>query len=113
MRALLIALALAGIVAPITAAVAADASQKQSYCVNDEGDFYPYQTGSNCKPGYQLTDGNCRLKDGRMIAVARSECQAQAGEVNLPAPAARFRNEPDPKAKPQPQPLTIQDPKTN
>jgi hypothetical protein len=59
-------------------------SDRQGYCVNSSSaDFYPY-TGELCKSGYQLGSGNCRRTDGRMVAVPREECLAQAGTVELP-----------------------------
>jgi hypothetical protein len=57
---------------------------RQAYCVNSSSaDFYPY-TDEPCKSGYQLGSGNCRRTDGRMVAVPREECLAQAGTVELP-----------------------------
>ena len=58
-------------------------SDPQAYCVNRDADLYPY-TGEPCKSGYQLGAGNCRKTDGRMVAVPREECLAQAGTVELP-----------------------------
>jgi hypothetical protein len=58
-------------------------SNSQAYCVNRSADFYPY-TGEPCKSGYQLGSGNCRKTDGRIVAVPRQECLAQAGTVELP-----------------------------
>ena len=58
-------------------------SDRQAYCVNRSADFYPY-TGELCKSGYQLGSGNCRKTDGRIVAVPREECLAQAGTVELP-----------------------------
>ena len=58
-------------------------SDPQAYCVNRDADLYPY-TGEPCKSGYQLGAGNCRKTDGRMVAVPREECVAQAGTVELP-----------------------------
>ena len=58
-------------------------SDPQAYCVNRSADFYPYR-GEPCKIGYQLGSGNCRKTDGRMVAVPREECLAQAGTVELP-----------------------------
>jgi len=64
-------------------------SDPQGYCVNRSADFYPY-AGEPCKSGYQLGSGNCRRTDGRIVAVQREECLAQAGtEANLP-PATPF-----------------------
>jgi hypothetical protein len=57
-------------------------SGPQAYCVNGSADFYPY-TGEPCKSGYQLGSGNCRKSDGRMVAVPREECLAQAGIVEV------------------------------
>jgi hypothetical protein len=56
----------------------------QAYCVNRNADFYPY-TGEPCKSGYQLGSGNCRQTNGRIVAVPREECLAQAGTVELPS----------------------------
>jgi len=58
-------------------------SDPQAYCVDRSGDFYPY-TGEPCKSGYQLGSGNCRKTNGRIVAVPREECLAQAGTVELP-----------------------------
>ena len=58
-------------------------SDPQAYCVNSSADFYPY-TGEPCKSGYQLGSGNCRKTNGRIVAVPREECLAQAGTVELP-----------------------------
>jgi hypothetical protein len=58
-------------------------SDRQAYCVNLSADFYPY-TGEPCKSGYQLGLGNCRKTNGRIVAVPREECLAQAGTVELP-----------------------------
>ena len=72
---------------PILAAAAQMAPQtssdRQAYCVNRSADFYPC-TGEPCKSGYQLGSGNCRKTDGRIVAVPREECLAQAGTVELP-----------------------------
>jgi hypothetical protein len=57
-------------------------SDPQGYCVNRSADFYPY-TGAPCKSGYQLGAGNCRT-NGRIVAVSREECLAEAGTVELP-----------------------------
>ena len=57
-------------------------SDPQVYCVNLSADFYSY-TGEPCKSGYRLGSGNCRKSDGRMVAVPREECLAQAGTVEL------------------------------
>jgi hypothetical protein len=58
-------------------------SDPQAYCVNRCADFYLY-TGEPCKSGYQLGLGNCRKTNGRIVAVPREECLAQAGTVELP-----------------------------
>ncbi|WP_214673650.1 hypothetical protein, partial [Escherichia coli] len=55
-------------------------SDSQGYCVNSSADFYPYM-GEPCKSGYRLGSGNCRRADGRMVAVPREECLAQAGTI--------------------------------
>ena len=57
-------------------------SDPQAYCVNGSADFYPY-TGEPCKSGYQLGSGNCRKTNGRIVAVPREECLAQAGTVEV------------------------------
>jgi len=57
-------------------------SDPQAYCLNHSADFYPY-TGEPCKDGYQLGSGNCRKSDGRIVAVPRAECRAQAGTVEI------------------------------
>jgi len=71
---------------PILASVAQTNAQAppdpQGYCVNPSADFYPY-TGEPCKGGYLLGSGNCRKSDGRMVAVPREECLAQAGTVEV------------------------------
>ena len=64
-------------------------SDPQAYCVNGSADFYPY-TGEPCKSGYQLGSGNCRRTDGRMVAVPREDCLAQAGTVELPFEGGRI-----------------------
>src|SRR5215471_13190405 len=63
-------------------------SDPQAYCVDSSADFYPY-TGELCKSGYQLGAGNCRRTDGRLVAVPRQECLAQAGIIELPFPPIR------------------------
>jgi hypothetical protein len=72
---------------PILAASAQMAPQTssdhQAYCVNRSADFYLYM-GEPCKSGYQLGSGNCRKTNGRIVAVPREECLAQAGTVELP-----------------------------
>jgi len=70
---------------PIIAAAQTDThapSGAPAYCVNSSADFYPY-TGEPCKSGYQLGSGNCRNTNGRMVAVPREECLAQAGTVEI------------------------------
>ena len=57
-------------------------SDPQVYCVNLSADFYSY-TGEPRKSGYQLGSGNCRKSNGRIVAVPREECLAQAGTVEL------------------------------
>jgi hypothetical protein len=57
-------------------------SDPQAYCVNGGADFYPY-TGEPCKSGHQLGSGNCRKTNGRIVAVPREECLAQAGTVEV------------------------------
>ena len=58
-------------------------SGPQAYCVNASADFYPY-TGEPCKTNYQLGAGNCRKSDGRIVALQKEDCLAQAGTVELP-----------------------------
>jgi hypothetical protein len=98
-----------------SAASAADApntgQDKQSYCINEKADFYPYVDGQTCRKGYQVAGGNCRLKDGRMTAVSKADCARMAGDVALPAPAARLTGETDKNAQPKAKPLTVQNPK--
>lgn len=104
-----LSLCAAVLAAPVFAADAA--ADKQSYCVSAKADFYPYQDGQTCRPGYQIAGGNCRLQDARMVAVTKAECARQGGEVALPAPAARLTGESDPKAPNTAKPLTVQNPK--
>ena len=107
-----VVLALGALALSAAAANAADPAQdKQSYCINDKADFYPYEDGQTCRKGYQVAGGNCRLKDGRMIAVAKADCARMAGDVALPAPAARLTGETETNAKPKAKPLTVQNPK--
>jgi hypothetical protein len=70
-------------------------SDAQAYCVNSSADFYPY-AGEPCKSGYQLGSGNCRKSDGRMVAVPREECLAQAGRIELPHPPLNTEFPPPP-----------------
>ena len=70
-------------------------SDPQAYCVDSSADFYPY-TGEVCKSGYQLGAGNCRRTDGRLVAVPKQECLAQAGTIELPG--APIRSGPQPVA---------------
>jgi hypothetical protein len=58
-------------------------SDRQAYCVNGSADFYLY-TDEPCRSGYQLGAGDCRKTNGRIVAVPREECLAQAGTVELP-----------------------------
>ena len=107
-----IILALGGLVLSAAAASAADTAQdKQSFCVNDKADFYPYEDGQICRKGYQVAGGNCRLKDGRLIAVTKAECTRMTGDLALPAPSARLTGETETNAVPKAKPLTIQNPK--
>lgn len=94
--------------APVLAADAAN--DKQSFCVNDKAEFYAYADGQTCRTGYQLAGGNCRLKDGRMVAVAKAECERLAGDLALPTPAVRLTGESTPNAKPAAKPLTVKNP---
>ena len=95
---------------PMSANAAETTSQTspdpQSYCVDSSADFYPY-TGELCKSGYQLGAGNCRRTDGRLVAVARQECLAQAGTIELPGPPMV----PRPPHAPLPQTRPLQAPK--
>jgi hypothetical protein len=104
---LLIPVALLGVIGVAQAAE----TEKPAYCVNQAAEFYPYRDGQNCKPGYQLAQGNCRLKDGRMLAIAKDECTRMSGDLALPSPAARLTGEGDPKKPAKPEPLTVQNPK--
>lgn len=101
---------MSSLAAPAFAADAA-ANDKPSYCVNANADFYPYEDGQICRKGYQIAGGNCRLKDSRMIAVAKEECARQGGDVALPMPAARLTGDSDPKVPATAKPLTVQNPK--
>jgi len=58
-------------------------SQSQAYCVNRDAQFYPY-TGEPCTFGYMLGAGNCRIGDGRTVAVSKDQCVRMAGTVELP-----------------------------
>ncbi|MHB1207331.1 MAG: hypothetical protein ACYCZX_17315 [Rhodospirillaceae bacterium] len=96
----------------LSAAGAADAaSDKQSYCINQNAEFYPYEDGQACRKGYQVAGGNCHLKDGRMVAVTKADCARLEGDVALPAPAARLTGETETNAKPKAKPLTVLNPK--
>jgi hypothetical protein len=110
MRGKILTAAFAGLLFASGGAMAADTG-KQSYCINDHADFYPYKEGQNCRSGYQIGDGNCRLKDGSVVAVNKAECTGRGGEVALPAPAALVTGDADPKKPVHPQPLTVQNPK--
>ena len=87
-----LAVCLAMCVMPILANAAQTESQSpskpQAYCVNRSADFYPY-TGEPCKSGYQLGSGNCRQKDGRLVAMPREQCVAMTGTVELPFEGGR------------------------
>ncbi len=98
--------------APAVAAEVKPAAKndKPSYCINDKAEFYAYEDGQSCRKGYQVAGGNCRLKDGRMIAVAKDECARLAGDVALPSPAVRLTGESQPNAKPAAKPLTVKNP---
>lgn len=84
-------------------------NHKPSYCINDQAEFYPYEDGRTCREGYQFAGGNCRLKDGRMIAVAKGAAASRA-TWRCPAPAVRTTGESDPNAKPKAKPLTVENP---
>jgi hypothetical protein len=97
---------------PILAAAAQMAPQtssdRQAYCVSRSADFYRY-TGEPCKSGYQLGSGNCRKTNGRIVAVPREECLAQAGTIELPvedgiprAPRLAADARPQPSARQRP-----------
>lgn len=104
--------ALGVLILSATAAGAADAAQdKQSYCINQNAEFYPYEDGQTCRKGYQVAVGNCRLEDGRMVAVTKADCARMAGDVALPAPAVRLTGETETNAKPKAKPLTVLNPK--
>jgi hypothetical protein len=77
-----LAMCLILILANAAQAGAQSQSDPHGYCVNRSADFYPY-TGEPCKRGYQLGSGNCRT-NGRIVAVSREECLAEAGTVELP-----------------------------
>lgn len=65
------------------AQMAQTSSDAQAYCVDPSADFYLY-TGEPCKSGYQLGSGNCRNTAGRLVAVPKQECLAQAGTIEIP-----------------------------
>jgi len=109
MRAL-VPLALLGLILAAPAARAAE-TEKPAYCVNLAGDFYPYPDGGNCKAGYQLAQGNCRLKNGQLIAVNKAGCARMSGDLALPAPAVLFNDESDPNKPKGARPLTTRNPK--
>ncbi len=109
MRALIPA-ALLGLILAVPAAQAAE-TEKPAYCISQSGDFYRYNEGDNCKSGYQLAQGNCRLKDGKLLAVDKNECARMSGDLSLPSPAARLTGEGDPKKPNAPEPLTVKNPK--
>ena len=77
-----VTMCLMAILASVAQTNAQAPSDPQGYCVNPSADFYPY-TGEPCKGGYLLGSGNCRKSDGRMVAVPREGCLAQAGTVEV------------------------------
>ena len=77
-----VTMCLMAILASVARTNAQAPSDPQGYCVNPSADFYPY-TGEPCKGGYLLGSGNCRKSDGRIVAVPREECLAQAGTVEV------------------------------
>lgn len=91
--------------------VLAAETDKPSYCVSDQADFYPYVDGQVCRKGYQIAAGNCRLKDARVLAVSKAECARLAGDVVLPLPAARLTGDGDPRQPAVAKPLTVNTPK--
>jgi len=76
--------------------LSSEPAEPQSYCINQNADFYPY-TGKLCKAGYQLGPGNCRRPDGRVIAIEKKECLAISGNVELPYPATTPPPTPQPE----------------
>ncbi len=107
MRTLLIAgsclLVVSTIVVPASAAV----NDAPSYCINQKGEFYPYVDGENCKRGYQVGPGNCRLPTGKVLAAVKEECFRQSGSIQLPFPAVLTGPESAKPADPKPEPLTL------
>ena len=91
-------------------AAAQGVHDKPSYCVSQQADFYPYQDGQICRKGYQVAAGNCHLKDGTTVAVAKADCARMSGDVALPAPAALLNSDADPKQEPVAKPLTVKNP---
>lgn len=57
-----------------------------SYCINQKGEFYPYKDGENCKAGYQVGPGNCRLPTGKVLAAMKDECFVNREVFNFPSP---------------------------
>lgn len=82
------------------------ATDSPSYCINQKGDFYPYTDGENCKKGYQVGPGNCRLPSGKVLAAVKEECIKQSGSIQLPFPAVLTGPESAKPADPKPEPLT-------
>jgi hypothetical protein len=80
-------------------------STTQSYCINKNADFYPYKQGENCKKGYQLAPGNCRLPTGKIVAAVKNECLSMTGTVELPFPPVLLRQEVGKPDDPVPEPL--------
>lgn len=76
-----------------------------SYCINQRGEFYPYKDGENCRKGYQIGPGNCRLPSGKVLAAVKEECFKQSGSIQLPFPAVLTGPESAKPADPKPEPL--------
>ena len=77
-----------------------------SYCINQKGEFYPYKDGENCKVGYQVGPGNCRLPTGKVLAAVKDECSRQSGSIQLPFPAVLTGPESVKPSDPKAEPLT-------
>jgi len=82
------------------------ATDSPSYCINQKGKFYPYKDGENCKKGYQVGPGNCRLPSGKVLAAVKEDCFRQSGSIQLPFPAVLTGPESAKPADPKPEPLT-------
>jgi hypothetical protein len=77
----------------------------ESFCINKKAEFYPYKPGENCKSGYQLAPGNCRLPTGKIVAALKDECQRMTGSLELPFPPVLLQQEVGKPDDPAPEPL--------